>query len=159
MKFVATKLGTKTNFFFAPLICCCFWIRDPRSGSGMGKNQDPGWVKIRIRDPELTSRIRNTGRLYSTSKQYKHYDSPPWPFPSRALAFVSLCVFVKNLDRSRDLEREDEEEEEEEDEDDDLFRSFFRFCFRSRLFRFLKDREDYNSLSTEGSLACNVFFK
>jgi hypothetical protein len=23
-------------------------IRDP--GSGMGKNQDPGWVKIRIRD-------------------------------------------------------------------------------------------------------------
>jgi hypothetical protein len=62
---------------------------------------------------------------------------------------------VKNLDRSRDLEREDEEEEDEEDEDDDLFRSFFRFCFRSRLFRFLKDRQDYNSLSIEGSLACN----
>ncbi len=26
------------KFFFAPLFCCCFWIRDPR------------WVKIRIRD-------------------------------------------------------------------------------------------------------------
>jgi hypothetical protein len=54
-------------------------------------------------------------------------------------------VFVKNLDRSRDLEREDEDEEEEEEEDEDLFRSFFRFCFRSRLFRFLKDRDNYNS--------------
>jgi hypothetical protein len=64
-------------------------------------------------------------------------------------------VFVKNLDRSRDLEREEEEEEEEEDEDDDLFRSFFRFCFRSRLFRFLKDRKDYNSLHTEGLLECH----
>jgi hypothetical protein len=66
-------------------------------------------------------------------------------------------VFVKNLDRSRDLEREDEEEDDEEDEDDDLFRSFFRFCFRSRLFRFLEDKKDYNSLSIVGSLACNVF--
>jgi hypothetical protein len=27
-----------TNFFFTPLFCSCFWIRDP------------GWVKIRIRD-------------------------------------------------------------------------------------------------------------
>ncbi len=26
------------KFFFTPLLCCCFWIRDP------------GWVKIRIRD-------------------------------------------------------------------------------------------------------------
>ncbi len=26
------------KFFFTPLFCCCFWIRDP------------GWVKIRIRD-------------------------------------------------------------------------------------------------------------
>jgi hypothetical protein len=65
-------------------------------------------------------------------------------------------VFVKNLDRSRDLEREDEDEDEEEDEDDDLFRSFFWFCFRSRLFRFLKDRDGYNSLSIKGSLACNI---
>jgi hypothetical protein len=27
------------KFFFTPLFCSCFWIRDPRSG--MGKNQDP----------------------------------------------------------------------------------------------------------------------
>ena len=32
--------------FFSPLFCCCFWIRD--SGSEI---RDPGWVKIRIRDP------------------------------------------------------------------------------------------------------------
>ncbi len=39
VKFVATKKGMTTNkFFFTPLFCCCFWIRDP------------GWVKIRIRD-------------------------------------------------------------------------------------------------------------
>ncbi len=37
------------KFFFTPLFCCCFWIRDryPGSGirdpgSGMGKIQDPG---------------------------------------------------------------------------------------------------------------------
>jgi hypothetical protein len=51
VKFVATK---KYNdlFFFTPLVCCCFWIGDPRSGirdprSGI---PDKGWVKIRIRD-------------------------------------------------------------------------------------------------------------
>jgi hypothetical protein len=38
VKFVATKKGMTTT----PLFCCCFWIRDPI--------QDPGWVKIRIRD-------------------------------------------------------------------------------------------------------------
>jgi hypothetical protein len=27
-----------TNFFFTPLFCCGFWVRDP------------GWVKIRTRD-------------------------------------------------------------------------------------------------------------
>ncbi len=32
-----------TTHFFTPLFCCCFWIRDPRS-------EEPGWVKIRIRD-------------------------------------------------------------------------------------------------------------
>ncbi len=31
---------------FTPVFCCCFWIRDPRSGI-----RDPGWVKIRNRDP------------------------------------------------------------------------------------------------------------
>ncbi len=36
------------QFFFTPLFCCCFWIRDLR------------WVKIRIRDPGYLSRIRNT---------------------------------------------------------------------------------------------------
>jgi hypothetical protein len=35
---------TKKNFF-APLFCCCFWIRDPRSGF-----REPGWVKVRILD-------------------------------------------------------------------------------------------------------------
>jgi hypothetical protein len=35
------------KFFFTHLLCCCFWFRDPRSGI-----RDPGWVKIRIRDPE-----------------------------------------------------------------------------------------------------------
>ncbi len=29
------------KFFFTPLFCCCFWIRDSRSGI---------WVKIRIRE-------------------------------------------------------------------------------------------------------------
>ncbi len=38
VKFVATKQGMTTIYFFTPLCCCCFWIRDP------------GWVKIRIRD-------------------------------------------------------------------------------------------------------------
>ncbi len=37
VKYVATKEDMTTNF--TPLFCCCFWIRDP------------GWVKIRIRDP------------------------------------------------------------------------------------------------------------
>ena len=55
MKFVATKKGLTTNFF-TPLFCCCFWIRDPKSGlrdpgSGMGKNQDPG-SGINIPDPQ-----------------------------------------------------------------------------------------------------------
>jgi hypothetical protein len=31
-----------TQIFFAPLFCCCFWIRDPRSGIRDGLNQDPG---------------------------------------------------------------------------------------------------------------------
>ena len=43
------------KFFFTPLFSTCFWIRDPRSGI-----RDPGWVKIRIRDPGQTSRIRKT---------------------------------------------------------------------------------------------------
>jgi hypothetical protein len=29
VKFVAKKKGLTTNFFFTPLFCCCFWIRDP----------------------------------------------------------------------------------------------------------------------------------
>ena len=37
VKFVATKKSLTTNFF-TPLLCCCFWIRDPE------------WVKTRIRD-------------------------------------------------------------------------------------------------------------
>jgi hypothetical protein len=38
VKFVATKKRFDNKFFFTPLFCCCFWIRDPE------------WVKIRIRD-------------------------------------------------------------------------------------------------------------
>jgi hypothetical protein len=42
--------------FFTPVFCCCFWIRDSRSGirdpgSGRGKNQDPG-SGINIPDPQ-----------------------------------------------------------------------------------------------------------
>ncbi len=33
------KNSFDNKFFFTPLFCCCFWIRDPE------------WVKIRIRDP------------------------------------------------------------------------------------------------------------
>jgi hypothetical protein len=33
VKFVATKKGL-TKKLFTPLFCCCFWIRDPRSGMG-----------------------------------------------------------------------------------------------------------------------------
>jgi hypothetical protein len=42
-----------------PLFCSC-WIRDPRS-----EIQDPVWKKIRIRDPGLTSRIRNTIPMFA----------------------------------------------------------------------------------------------
>jgi hypothetical protein len=42
---MAPKKGL-TNIFFHPSLLLLFL--DP--GSGMGKNQDPGWVKIRIRD-------------------------------------------------------------------------------------------------------------
>jgi hypothetical protein len=38
MKFVATKKVMTKNFFFTPLFCAVFGIKDP------------GWVKIRIRD-------------------------------------------------------------------------------------------------------------
>jgi hypothetical protein len=38
VKFVATKKRFDNKFFFTPLFCCYFWIRDPE------------WVKIRIRD-------------------------------------------------------------------------------------------------------------
>jgi hypothetical protein len=31
-KFVATKKCLTKDFFFTPLFCTCFWIRDPRSG-------------------------------------------------------------------------------------------------------------------------------
>jgi hypothetical protein len=50
VKFVATKTGMTTNFF-SPLSFVA--VVDP--GSGMGKNRDPGWVKIRIRDNHLGS--------------------------------------------------------------------------------------------------------
>ncbi len=50
VKFVATKTGMTTNFFFTPLFCCCFF--DPGS-----EIRDPGWVKIRIRDKHPGSAI------------------------------------------------------------------------------------------------------
>ncbi len=49
VKFVAKK-RYENRFFFTPLFCYCFWIRDPRS-----RIRDPGWVKIRIRDKHLGS--------------------------------------------------------------------------------------------------------
>jgi hypothetical protein len=59
----------KTNFFSPLSFVAVFGsgIRDP--GSGMGKNQEPGWVKIRIRDKHpgsatLGSRVQKwTGRV------------------------------------------------------------------------------------------------
>ncbi len=44
----------KKNFFH-PSLFYRYLILDPGS-----EIRDPGWVKIRIRDPGLTSRIRNT---------------------------------------------------------------------------------------------------
>jgi hypothetical protein len=51
VKFVATKKGLTKNFFSPLSLVAVF-------GSGI---PDPGWVKIRIRDPGETPRIRNTG--------------------------------------------------------------------------------------------------
>ncbi len=44
MKFVATKKGMTTKFFSPLSFVAVFGsgIRDPGSGMGMGKNQDPG---------------------------------------------------------------------------------------------------------------------
>ncbi len=50
MKFVATKKGLTTNFC-SPLSFVAVFGSEIR---------DPEWVKIRIRDPGQTSRIRNT---------------------------------------------------------------------------------------------------
>ncbi len=49
VKYMTTKKVYNKKKFFTPLFCCCFWIRDPRSG--MGKNQDPG-SGINIPDPQ-----------------------------------------------------------------------------------------------------------
>jgi hypothetical protein len=50
VKFVAPKIGMTTNFFsplsFVPVAVFGSGIRDPGS-----EIRDPGWVKIRIRDP------------------------------------------------------------------------------------------------------------
>jgi hypothetical protein len=51
VKFVATTKGMTTNFF-PPLSFVAVLGSEIR---------DPGWVKIRIRDPGETSRIRSTG--------------------------------------------------------------------------------------------------
>jgi hypothetical protein len=48
---VATTKKTGQQIFPHPLLLHCCWIRDP------------GWIKVRIRDPEETSRIRNTARF------------------------------------------------------------------------------------------------
>ncbi len=47
VEFMATKKGMTTKFFFAPPSLLLLFL-------------DPGWVKIRVRDPLLTSRICNT---------------------------------------------------------------------------------------------------
>ncbi len=50
MKFVGTKKRLTTKFFFTPLLCCCFWIRDPRSGirDPVSEIRD---LRSEIRDP------------------------------------------------------------------------------------------------------------
>jgi hypothetical protein len=51
VKFVATKKGLTKKICSSLSLVAVF-------GS---ESRDPGWVKIRIRDPGQTSRIRNTG--------------------------------------------------------------------------------------------------
>jgi hypothetical protein len=51
--FVTANDGRKKKHFSPPLFVL---LLDPRSGI-----RGRGWIKIRIRDPGKTSRIRNTG--------------------------------------------------------------------------------------------------
>jgi hypothetical protein len=72
VKFVAPKKGMATNYFSPLSVVAVF-------GSGI---RDPGWVKIRIRDPRYTSRIRNTA-----------FSTPLWFWISLGFGFrfLQLC--------------------------------------------------------------------
>ena len=74
MKFVATKKGMTTNFFYFSLLLLFLdpgsEIRDPGSGirdpgseirDPGSEIRDPGWVKIRIRDKHPGSATLTTG--------------------------------------------------------------------------------------------------
>jgi hypothetical protein len=54
-------------------------------GSGMGKNQDPGWVKIRIRDKHPGSATLNLFILLCFPRSYRSGMFIPYPdfYPSR----------------------------------------------------------------------------
>ncbi len=58
VKFVATKKGMTSNFFFIPLLCCCFWIRDPE------------WVKFRIQDTHPGSATLVESQGNSSEKEH-----------------------------------------------------------------------------------------
>jgi hypothetical protein len=77
-----------TTNFFTLLFCCCFWIRDPRSGI-----RDPGWVKIRIRDKHPGSATTK----YKAAKVYGrlfHEDDLTFYFYLCISVFGNVVLFV-----------------------------------------------------------------
>jgi hypothetical protein len=70
VKFVATKKGMTTIVFHPSLL---FPILD--AGSGMGKNRDPGWVKIRVRDKQPGSATLPSSLFFKLDPRPKFPDS------------------------------------------------------------------------------------
>jgi hypothetical protein len=75
VKICSYKKGMTTNFFFTPLFCCCFWIRDPRSGINIPVpqhcilaclNPDLGQVR-QLNSDSIRLRIRKS--IYRKKKQ------------------------------------------------------------------------------------------
>ncbi len=64
VKFVATKKGMTTNFFSSLSFASVLDL-----GSGI---RDPGWVKIRIRDPGCLSRIRHWLKQILEYRYYRY---------------------------------------------------------------------------------------
>ncbi len=68
---MATKKGLTKKKIITPLFCCCFWIRDPRSG--IGKNQDPR-SRINIPDPQHCVIIKLTYRKGSDFRHVQKFE-------------------------------------------------------------------------------------